>query len=155
VSEPNAGTDAASDIAQSPAKAAKIAANDIAVSEDGTTTDGLVRFHAALSNMTGRRGIRNEISRYEAMSIALVEPRGEQAGAVFPDFPPAESPLHLSKFFGTLYQRYEERFVAGAPLLAERGITRRFEWAPESEVFSRSDIGATTWPELDFLPRLA
>jgi hypothetical protein len=40
-------------------------ANDIAVLEDGTTVDGIVRFHAALREMTSRRGIRDEISRYE------------------------------------------------------------------------------------------
>jgi hypothetical protein len=58
-----------------------------------------------------RRGIRDEISRYEAMSIALVEPKGTNAGTVFPAFPPPESPLLLKDFFKTPYQRYEERFV--------------------------------------------
>jgi hypothetical protein len=36
----------------------------IAVQGDGSTADGIVRFHAALCEMTGRRGIRDEISRY-------------------------------------------------------------------------------------------
>jgi len=42
-----------------------IQANDIAIQRDGTTGDGIVRFHAALCEMTGHRGIRDEISRYE------------------------------------------------------------------------------------------
>ena len=107
-----------------------IQANDIAIQRDGSTADGIVRFHAALCEMTGRRGIRNEISRYEAMTIALIEPKGDQAGCVFPGFPPDDSPLRLEPFFQTLYRRYEERFVYGAPLLADRGLTTRLQWDP-------------------------
>jgi hypothetical protein len=133
----------------------QIAANDIAILSDGSPAEGIVRFHAALSEMTARRGIRDEISRYESMSLALVEPTGTGAGAVFPGFPPAESPLHLQKFFQTLYQRYEERFVYGAPLLADRGITPRMEWAHDSPVFLRTEMADPALPELDFTPRMA
>lgn len=132
-----------------------IQANDIAIQRDGSTADGIVRFHAALCEMTGRRGIRDEISRYEAMTIALIEPKGDQAGRVFPGFPPDDSPLRLEPFFQTLYRRYEERFVYGAPLLADRGLTTRLQWDPESPVFTREELGAAAWPELDFEPRLA
>jgi hypothetical protein len=132
-----------------------IQANDIAIQRDGSTADGIVRFHAALCEMTGRRGIRDEISRYEAMTIALIEPKGDQAGHVFPGFPPDDSPLRLEPFFQTLYQRYEERFVYGAPLLADRGLTTRLQWDPNSSVFTREELGPATWPELDFEPRLA
>jgi hypothetical protein len=132
-----------------------IQTNDIAVQGDGSTADGIVRFHAALCEMTGRRGIRDEISRYEAMTIALIEPKGDQAGYVFPGFPPDDSPLRLELFFQTLYQRYEERFVYGAPLLADRGLTTRLQWDPNSPVFTREELGAVAWPKLDFEPRLA
>jgi hypothetical protein len=132
-----------------------IAANDIAILPNGATTDGIVRFHAALSEMTGRRSLRDEISRYEAMALALVEPKGELAGSIVPDFPPKESLLRLENFFPTLYQRYEERFVYGAPLLADRGITPRLEWAPDSPIFNRDDLSASTWPQLDFQPRIS
>jgi hypothetical protein len=132
-----------------------IQANDIAIQRDGSTADGIVRFHAALCEMTGRRGIRDEISRYEAMTIALIEPKGDQAGNVFPGFPPDDSALRLEPFFQTLYQRYEERFVYGAPLLADRGLTTRLQWDPDSSVFTRAELGAAAWPELDFEPRLA
>lgn len=59
------------------------------------------------------------------MTMALIEPRGPNAGGVIEAFPPLDSPLYLSDFFRTLYQRYEERFVYGAPLLADRGVTTR------------------------------
>ncbi len=131
-------------------KAEIIKANDIAIlpGPDGeTVTDGIIRFERALSEMTMRQGIRDEISRYEAMAIALVEPKGGSAGSIFAGFPHNHSALHHGKFFQTLYQRYEERFIYGAPLLAERGITTRFAWAPDSPAFD----GA----ELDYVPRLA
>jgi hypothetical protein len=122
-------------------------ANDIAVvgGPDGeSVTQGISRFHAALSEMTLRQGIRDEISRYEAMAIALVEPKGPEAGNAFGGFPLSGSPLHYDRFFPTLYQRYEERFVYGAPLLT--GITARFSWDPTSPVFEAP---------LDFNPRVA
>ena len=133
----------------------RMKANDIAILEDGSVVEGIVRFHAALREMTSRRGLRDEISRYEAMTMALIEPRGEEAGSVLTDFPPPESPLHLTNFFRTLYQRYEERFVYGAPLLSERGVTARLEWDPESPALTREAIEAKDWPVLDFSPRLA
>jgi hypothetical protein len=65
----------------------QIKANDIAITSDGKPSFGIIRFHAALSEMTARRGIRDEISRYEAMTVALIEPKGSHAGSVFSDFP--------------------------------------------------------------------
>lgn len=131
-------------------KAEIIKANDIAIlsgSGGEAATDSIIRFERALSEMSLRQGIRDEISRYEAMALALVEPKGDQAGSIFQGFPLQDSPTHHAKFFQTLYQRYEERFVYGAPLLAERGITTRFEWAADSPAFEGV--------ELDFEPRLA
>lgn len=139
----------------SPKAIESMKANDIAILEDGSTVDGIERFHAALREMTSRRGIRDEISRYEAMTLALIEPKGVTAGSIFPGFPPTDSPLQLSLFFRTLYLRYEERFVYGAPLLADRGLTTRLEWDPESPVFIRDVLEAKDWPQLDFSARLA
>jgi hypothetical protein len=150
--EPEAET---SEPVTSPKAVERMKANDIAILENDNVVEGIVRFHAALREMTARRGLRDEISRYEAMTMALIEPRGAGAGSVFAGFPPTDSPLHLNDFFRTLYQRYEERFVYGAPLLAERGVTARLEWDPDSPVFVRDAPGATDWPQLDFSPRLA
>src|ERR1700676_136807 len=81
---------------------APIGANDIAIRPSGEPVEEIQRFHAALKELTGRRGIRDEISRYEAISLILVEPRGEQPGTISPAFPPAESPLYWNRFFATL-----------------------------------------------------
>lgn len=111
----------------------KASKNDLAFDGEGKVTEGIVRFHAALSEMTGRRGIRDEISRYESMTTVMVEPHGDIAGDVFAGFPDAASNLHLSSFFGTLYQRYDERFVIGAPLLSR--TTGRYFWDAASPAF--------------------
>lgn len=130
--------------------AAQLAANDVAMQAGGRPVETIFRFHSALRELTGRRGIRNDVSRYEAVSLAMVEPKGEHAGKVFDGFPPEDSPLRIERFFQTLYLRYEERYLFGAPDL--KNVTRRFEWDPNSPAFdpTRSDI-----PELDYEPRLA
>lgn len=138
--------------AEEDAAKAAMTANDIAIGPDGRVLDSIVRFHAALSQMTGRRGIRDEISRYEAMTIVLVEPTGPTAGSAFDGFPELESELNLQKFFDTLYLRYEERFVYGAPLLADRGITTRYAWDPASPVLT--GINSEGIQKLNYRPRV-
>jgi hypothetical protein len=135
-----------------PSRITQIARNDIAIRASGEPVDEILRFHGALIEMTGRRGIRDEISRYEAIPLALVEPSGQQVGDILPVFPSAESLLHPDRFFSTLYQQYDERFVFGAPSLARR--TRRRAWLPESPVFHAREGEFASWPLLDYRPRL-
>lgn len=103
-----------------------LAANDIAMTEAGAPVAGIVRFHNALREMAGRRGIRDDISRYEAIGLGLVEMQGESRGSLLGSFPPEESTLRLEGFFDGLYARYDERFVVSAPDLAR--VTRRLAW---------------------------
>lgn len=105
-------------------------ATDVAITAAGRPVEALVRFHAALTEMTGRLGVRNDMSRYEAVAMALVDVRSEQAGQLLDMFPPSDSRIRLESFFDTLYQRYDERYVVGAPQLRAR--TRRNVWAPDS-----------------------
>src|SRR5207249_3313534 len=100
-----------------------------------------------------RRGIRDDVSRYEAVALALVEAGTADAGSVLAQFPPHDSPTRIEQFFQTLYLRYDERFVYGAPEL--KSLTRRLEWAPSSPAFDRSTFGAACSPVLDFASRLA
>lgn len=131
----------------------QIERNDIAINTSGRPTEEIQRFYAALTELSGRRGIRDEISRYEAISVVLIEPNGEQAGDVFHGFPAAESALHADRFFGTLYQQYDERFVFGAPSLTSR--TRRRSWLRDSPVFQSREQGLAAWPTLDFSARFS
>ena len=90
----------------------------------------IIRFHNALRQLAGRRGIRNDVSRYEAIGFGLVEMHGDTKGALLSSYPPSDSPLNLAGYFDMLYARYDERFVVSAPDLAK--VTRRCEWDPAS-----------------------
>ena len=108
----------------------QIAPNDIAIAESRSPVESIVRFHSALGALTGRKGIREDASRYEAISLALIDTRNGAVGNLLPEFPPPDSPLRLEYFFETLYRRYDERYVYSAPDLKSK--TRRLEWSPDS-----------------------
>ena len=111
----------------------QLAANDIAIQKGGKPVESIIKFHAALRELSERRGIRNEVSRYEAIAFAMVEMLGERAGALLPSFPPADSPIRLEQFFNMLYLRYDERFVYSAPSL--KALTERVQWSADSPAF--------------------
>jgi hypothetical protein len=115
----------------------------------GEPVESVVRFHNAIRELTGRRGIRNDVSRYEAAALALVDPAAAEAGEVFTSYPTADSPLRVERFFETLYLRYDERYVYSAPDL--KSVTRRREWLPESPALVLPPQGLA----LDYEPRLA
>lgn len=115
-----------------PGQDATLAPNDMAISDDGEPVESIRRFHSALGALTDRTGIRNDVSRYEAISLALIGTRNERPGQMLPDFPPPETPLRLERFFETLYLRYDERFVYSAPDLKSK--TARIEWSPDSPI---------------------
>ena len=110
-----------------------IAPTDIALVPPNQPVEALLRFHAASTEMTGRRGVRNDMSRYEAVAMAMVDTRREFAGRLVEEFPSSDSSIHFASFFDTLYRRYDERYVVGAPKITSR--TRRAIWAPDSPVF--------------------
>lgn len=128
--------------------ARQLKANDIAMAMGGEPVESIIRFHSALRELGGRRGIRADVSRYEAVSLALVEMADADLGALLPSYPADESPLRLERFFETLYLRYDERFVYAAPDL--KSVTQRLEWAPESPALQPGlDL-----PEIDYPARL-
>jgi hypothetical protein len=125
--------------------AEELKANDIAIAAGGEPVASIMRFHNALRELVGRRGIRNDISRYEAIGMGLVEMRAGSRGELFEGYPSEDSPLRLTRFFSTLYLRYDERFVTSAPDLSS--TTRRLEWESTSP--------GLAWPNLDYDPRFA
>jgi hypothetical protein len=133
--------------------ARQLKANDIAMQMGGDPVESIIRFHTALREVSGRRGIRNDVSRYEAVSLVMVEPNGPSAGDLLDQFPPQDSPLRFEHFFQSLYLRYEERFLLGAPDL--KPVTRRLEWAPESPALQQGIIEEHQAPELDFEVRVS
>ena len=123
-----------------------VAENDVALDRDGQPVEAVRRFHAALRELAGRRGIRDDVSRYEAISLALASTRSEEVGEIINEFPDPGGALRFERFFDTLYRQYDERFVYAAPDLKK--VTARKEWARASEAFS-----ATALTDMDYEPR--
>lgn len=110
--------------------------NDIAIDENGAVVDAIQRYHDAMARITNRADLRNDVSRYEAVAIALVHPRGENVAEVVGDYPLVSSPLAFGRFFEKLYEAYDRRFVYSAPALGKR--TRRLEWHEASPAIEQA-----------------
>ena len=108
-----------------------VAANDIAVRGDGEVVESIARYHDVLLGLTGRDGVRNDISRYEALALAMVDPEGR---AVLADWPSPGSALRMEKFMDAIYRAYDQRYVYSAPKLAKRTV--RLEWRADSPAFN-------------------
>lgn len=133
-----------------------LAVNDVALKVDGNPVDGIIRYHEAFRQLEGRANLRDTISKYEAVSLSLLETRGPNVGELVGAFPPEDSPLRSEHFFNTIYRRYDERFVFAAPIFATRKITPRVEWDASSPLFDadlRAQVGKV--PELDYEPRIS
>ncbi len=110
-----------------------IKAEDIAVTASREVGAGIRRYHDAISRLAGRRDLRDDITRYEALGLVLVSPEEDAIGTpVF--YPPSTSVLSFNRFFPALYEQYDLRFVYGASALASK--TRRIEWDADSPVLS-------------------
>ncbi len=98
-----------------------------------------------MARLAGRDDVRSEVTKYEAVALALVDPDPPQVGEVVKTFPPNNSPLFLRDFFAKLYAQYDQRFVYAAPRLEP--VTRRLSWAPESPALRENRV-------LEYEPRI-
>jgi hypothetical protein len=103
---------------------------DTSVALDGNAVKSVRRYHDVLTNLTGRRLVRDDYTRYEAVGFALVEKSADGA-SIFPGFPDPSSPLAPEKFFHTLYQIYDLRY----PYMSNRQGLARYSWLADSPVF--------------------
>jgi hypothetical protein len=108
--------------------------NDACVLPNGSIGEAIVRYHDVLGRLEGRLDLRDETTKYEAVSLVLVKPDQPGRGTALPDFPPATSPLSLSGFFAKLYRAYDLRFVYAAPKLEP--VTSRWVWDETSPALS-------------------
>lgn len=108
--------------------------NDVCITTSGDVSDLIRRYHDVLTRLSGRADIRDESTRYEAVSLALVDPDPPGRGTILQAFPPTDSALRFESFFTRLYEAYDLRFVYAAPGL--KGTTTRHEWDPSSPVLA-------------------
>lgn len=107
--------------------------NDMAIDADGGIVDSIMRYHDAMARLTGRKDVRNDVSRYEAVSLSLVSTEESVRGTILPTFPANDSPIRFDRFFRTIFASYDLRYVYAAPAL--RKTTERLLWAPDSPAF--------------------
>jgi hypothetical protein len=113
---------------------------DMGLASDGSACPMIQRYYAALCEMTGRRFVRNDYTRYESVGLAVIENGPRNAGEVNPDFPPPDSSLRIEPFFARVYEVYDLRFPfrgEGVP-----GALRR-EWSQDSPLFSQLSEGSS------------
>ena len=111
-----------------------IESNDICIAANGSVADLVVRYHNVLVRLDGRRDIRDEPTKYEAVAVALVKPDLPHRGTLVTTYPLPDSPLSLSSFFEKIYRSYDLRFVYPAPNL--EAVTQRLVWDESSPAFS-------------------
>ena len=80
-------------------------------------SDSIIRYHDVMARLTGRADVRDEVSRYEAVSLLSAAASDQSRGDIFDAFPELTSPLHFDRFMSTLYDKYDERFMYAAPAL--------------------------------------
>lgn len=124
----------------------KFAPGDVAIMPDGKPARSIIRYHLALSGLARRSGIRDDVSKYEAMALTLVQVGERNVGQIYPTFPPKEDELGFRQLFSTIYRHYDLRFVYQAPDLASS--TARHGW-------SESSPALANWPVAEYEPRLA
>ena len=132
---------------------AGIEKSDVCVSADGEPIAAVHRYHDLLADLTGRRFVRNDLTRYEAIGLLLVESRRENAGEPLPNYPLAESPLRYATFFDTLYRTYDLRYPFRNPKIRN---AERVVWDPASPLFddTREAVGSDLTATLGYTPRL-
>lgn len=105
--------------------------NDLAIRKDGVIVESIQRYHEVLLGLSGRRGLRNDLTRYEALAVALVR---TDTPAILPDWPSSDSPLRFEHVFERLFREYDQRYVFAAPRLS--ATTGRIVWRADSPAFS-------------------
>jgi len=127
---------------------------DCGLTADGKVSPLICRYLAALCEMTGRRFVRNDFTRYEAVALAMVENDPGAVGRVNSSFPEPRSPLRIESFFPRLYETYDLRFPARAEHVAR---ARRAAWDLNSPLFKELAQGdeEALAQKLGYRPRLA
>jgi hypothetical protein len=130
----------------------QLAPNDVALAASGEPVTAIRRYHDVLLGLSGRRLVRDDYTRYEAVGLAMVVPLGETRNQLLAAFPPSDSPLHFSSFFETLYSTYDLRYAYTASSLTR---LRRHEWEENSPVL-RSIVSSNELSErLGYSVRIA
>lgn len=84
--------------------------NDVSFDAQGKPLDSVVRYHNALSALTGRTTITDPAMRYESVGLLVYRCLKGKA-EIWPNYPTPDSPIHYSRFFQKLYEIYDLRYA--------------------------------------------
>ncbi|MCP5538823.1 MAG: hypothetical protein H7A53_01605 [Akkermansiaceae bacterium] len=129
-----------------------LAPNDVAIHPDGLVVESVRRYHDALAELSGRRFVRDDLTRYERVAFVLAETAEGRLGAPFAGFPSTASPLRMETFFRDLYEIYDLRFPYAGPSL--RSLSRNV-WDENSPLFAEAGGLDRFEKETGYPPRLA
>jgi hypothetical protein len=129
--------------------------NDVSLDPEGNVLPAIDAYARILQGLAGRKLLRDEYSRYEAIAIAILSSQRSKHGDVLlAGFPPGDSPLSLASFFASLYQTYDFRFPYTYTDPALRHLARA-EWHPDSPAIRRAVGPRGPGLMLDYEPRVA
>ena len=126
--------------------------NDVAIGADGSVVSSIARYHDVLLGLTGRLLVRNELSKYEAVSLAMIDPVAGVHGHLSQSFPASGSTLQAESFFPALLKRYDLRFPYVAPSM--RRLLRR-SWSQDSPAIAAIGSPDTWISRVGYAPRIA
>ncbi len=132
---------------------ADVLPNDVSIEDGECATEAVRRYHDVLTGLTGRKLVRNEISKYEAVALLMVN-RLHDRIVPFDDFPGPDSPTRFDDFFPRVYRIYDRRYPYVAASMKQ---VERVAWDDESPAFAElSAMTGVRMPDLfDYDPRLA
>jgi len=120
---------------------------DSSFAEDDCPLPSIARYHEVLVALSGRSTITDPGMRYESVALLVYRCRKGRA-AIWPSYPPLDSPVHFSRFFSRLYNMYDLRFAYPDP----DGPNIRKEWRLPLPLAETDFDKATPYP---WRPRLS
>ena len=125
--------------------------NDVSVRTDNTVTPAIERWHNYLSEISGRKMIHDDVTRYESAALLLTETSPANAGQIFASFPLPTSPLSVEQFFRTIYELYDLRFAYKASMKLGRLV-----WSEKSPALTElsNAFGPDLNVALGYSPRI-
>jgi hypothetical protein len=99
---------------------------DASFDVQGRPLPAIQRYHDVMVGLSGRSTITDSGMRYEAVGLVVYQCVAS-GPSILKTYPPADSPVHFSKFFGRLYDLYDLRFGYPDP----DGPNIRKVWHPQ------------------------
>ncbi len=121
--------------------------SDASFDAQGRPLDSIVRYHNALSALTGRTTITDPPMRYEAIGLVVYRCLDGKS-EIWPNYPAADSALHYSKFFQRLYDIYDLRYAYPD----SSGRNHRKIWKVKSGMLDDEVDASTGYP---WIPRIS